>query len=460
VGFLKRTGLLLAAGLLIPACNNSSGTSTPVTIPAPPNTLVATTRSTARIDLTWISTSTNEDNFVIERSDDGGATYSQVGTSPRGVTGFSDYGLLPNHPYYYRVAASNVAGKSTYAGPSLATTNPLLWKASTGGPGIRADHTAIFDGANQRMILFGGQDDFFTFYNDTWALDLTLTTTALTTPPTNHWALLGTTGSPPSARIGHSAIYDAANNRMIVFGGEDGSPSPLQNDVYILTLGVSPSWSKPATLGTAPTARLGHTAVYDPTNQRMVVFGGTDNKTENLDCFFLSLPTTPPFVWTPAPFGPIQRTEHAAAYDHTHQQMILFGGLDQQTQGDGSILNDETWSLTLGNSPFWTPLTFSGTPSFREGHTLIMDSFNQRMILFGGDTTFGPLTTPNDEVWALRLDQTPTWVFLSPSAGAPPPKRYGHTAIYDNVLNRMVVYGGYGDNSGFPGLQDTVISDQ
>jgi hypothetical protein len=463
---LKTVGRLLLVLLLaslLPACGgNGDNPKPPVTPATAPTTLVATSGSSGRIDLTWIDTSDNEFEFRIQRSDDGGTTYAQVGSSPMNTQAFSDAGLLPNKTYYYRVTAWNGAGNSPFAGPSNATTKSLAWKSTIGGPGIRAEHSAIYDSLGRRMILFGGQDDFFTYYNDVWSLDLLPTTATLTTPPTNHWAPLTPTGVPPSIRFGHSAIYDAQNNRMIVFGGQDDTLPPsasYRNDVHVLTLGTTPAWSQPAILGTPPSGRLGHSAVYDAAKQRMVVFGGNDAGSEKVDGFFLSLPLTPPFVWSSAPIGPIKRTKHSATYDGMRQQMIVFGGLDHVQLPDGSDLNSETWSFALAGTPVWTPWAFSGgTPSMRWGHSAVYDADNQRVVLFGGDTTFGPGPTANNELWSLQLHATPAWTFLSPNSGTPPPARWAHTAIYDSGSKRMVIYGGY-DSSLFAAFQDTWILD-
>src|SRR5204863_8409399 len=107
-----------------------------------------------------------EFEFRIERSDDNGVTFTQVGSAPKESTAYSDLGLLPNQTYYYRVTAWNSLGNSPYTAPAFATTKPLVWKSTIGGPGIRADHSAIYDSLGRRMILFGGQDDAFFLYND------------------------------------------------------------------------------------------------------------------------------------------------------------------------------------------------------------------------------------------------------------------------------------------------------
>ncbi len=61
------------------------------------------------------------------------------------------------------------------------------------------------------------------------------------------WTQLSPTGVPPSVRDHHSAVYDSANNRMMVFAGDDGSCSG-GNDVWVLSnadgTGGTPVWTQ------------------------------------------------------------------------------------------------------------------------------------------------------------------------------------------------------------------------
>jgi hypothetical protein len=453
LGSSRKAWVLMAVCILGPSC--SPTTHKPKTTPAlPPTNLVATPATTARIDLTWTDNSDNEAGFKVNRSEDGGGTYIEIASLPLNTQVYSDLGLLPGKTYFYQVAAWNGLGSSAFAGPVSATTKAMIWNSFTvGGPGIRADHSAIYDSLGHRMIVFGGQDDAFTFYNDVWAFDLSKTTSATTSP----WSPLTAAGSGsnvPNPMVGHSAVYDSQYNRMIVFGGLDGSG--YQNDVFILTLGVTPTWTKAAFTGTQPSGRIGHTAIYDFANQQMVVFGGYDGTVEKADLWLLSLPQNPPFAWAPSPAGggPVKRTEHAAVYDGFRQQMFVFGGLDNVALHDGSPMNNDTWSLTLGSPSIWVQHSFASTPTFRIGHAAVYDAANQRMVVFGGDTT--TLPTASSEFWSLRLDTPSTWTFLSP--GTPPDARYGHTAIYDSGFQRMVIFGGY-DSSPVPTFSDTWLSD-
>ena len=98
-------------------------------------------------------------------------------------------------------------------------------------PSARAYHAMAYDAANDRAIIFGGASNC-TPLNDVWVL-----THASGQTGTPAWVQLAPTGPAPDGRYGTSAAYDAANNRLIVFGGAAGSncsgAPPLRNDVWI-----------------------------------------------------------------------------------------------------------------------------------------------------------------------------------------------------------------------------------
>jgi hypothetical protein len=77
-------------------------------------------------------------------------------------------------------------------------------------PFVLVSHSAIYDAANQRVIVFGGWNGR-QFSNSVWALDVTEGSEA--------WGQLLPEGPLPPSRGQHTAIYDAANQRMIVYGG-------------------------------------------------------------------------------------------------------------------------------------------------------------------------------------------------------------------------------------------------
>ena len=305
---------------------------------------------------------------------------------------------------------------------SLAGTPAWTKLTPTGTPpSARVSHTAILDPLRSRMLIFGGSDAAG-YRNDVWSMTLS---------GTPNWAQLTVTGTPPSARDEGTAIYDSFNDRMVVFAGN--STAGLLNDVWALTLAGTPAWSQLSTGGTGPASRGQQTSIYDPVRNRMVVFGGAISGGSLNDVWTLSLAST--LSWTkltPSGTAPVARHSHAAIYDPGNDRMVVYGGTDGENE-----LGD-VWAMSLGASPAWTKLAPTGTPpSLRDSHSAIYDPVRARMVVFGGFNG----TIALSDVWALSLTGAPAWTQLAP-AGTTPDPRQRHTAIYDPVRDQMVVFGG------------------
>src|SRR5439155_2954727 len=90
---------------------------------AAPSNLVATAVSATSVNLTWSDNSSNEDNFVVERSSDQ-TNWSTV-TLPANSFSYSDTGLNPG-VYYYRVKATKTAGTSSNYSNTATVDTQLL----------------------------------------------------------------------------------------------------------------------------------------------------------------------------------------------------------------------------------------------------------------------------------------------------------------------------------------------
>jgi len=192
-------------------------------------------------------------------------------------------------------------------------------------------------------------------------------------------------------------------------------------------------WTGISAAGSSPGVRLGHAAIYDPIRDRMIVWAGENEGGFLNDVWELSLGGLP--TWTqlsPTGASPSARINFSAIYDPVRDRMLVFGG--------GPTLYNDTWALSLSDLS-WTELAAAGVrPAARLGHTAIYDPVRDRMIVFGGDPSW------RHDTWALSLSGDPVWTEIVPS-GLVPPGRQSHSAVYDAVRDRMVVYGGYPNRS-------------
>jgi hypothetical protein len=266
------------------------------------------------------------------------------------------------------------------------------------------------------------------------------------------WSELVTGAGPTTG--GATANYDARNNRLIVFLPQGGS-TPAQT--WVLTnangLGGTPAWIELQPTGTAPEDNGASTAVYDAPANQLIVYGGCSASCGSPLSTVYVLTNANGLGGTPAwsesfPTNPIAREAQSAVYDPTTNSMITFGGglaFFGTDQNDTNVL-----APANGSSPTWTTLsTAGGPPPIREGHSAVYNSAKNTMIIFGGDdavSTCCPYDIVDyNDVWTLSNANghggTPTWTQLQPQ-GTPPPTRTDHSAVYDQSRNVMYIFGG------------------
>lgn len=476
--------LAILFSIAVAACGGGSTTTaiTPPDITPPTVSSTSPTNSATGVAVNTAITASFSENmdaatitaasFTLNNGVIGAVTYS--GTTAT----FTPTGNLASSTTYTATITTAVkdAAGNAMAAPytwTFTTTAPVWTQlVPTGGPpGVRVSHTAVFNPTNNRMIVFGGLNGpgvvtTHPMFNDVWVL----TNADGTGVVASTWTQLSPTGSPPSARGTHSAVYDAVNNRMMVFGGDPniGSCFGAVNDVWVLTnadgTGGTPTWAQLSPTGGPPNLRQSPQAVYDSATNRMMVFGGMTNACGSLsnDVWVLQnangLGGTP--IWTQLlPVGgPVPRASHSAVYDSANNRMVVFGG----GTATGSV--NDVWVLQNANgigTPLWTQLNPTGVPpSARSSHAAMYDLANNRMVVFGGVGGVDVSGRLND-VWVLVNANgvgTPAWTQLSPT-GVPPSVRDSHTAVYNPAMNRMVVFAGRTCTGTCTGPEFSALSD-
>ena len=140
-------------------------------------------------------------------------------------------------------------------------------------------HSAVFDSSSDEMIVYGGYDASQVPISEVWVL----ANVSGSAGPAS-WAKLALSGGP--ARSEHSAVYDAANKRMIVFGGFDETTART-NQVWVLSnadgTAGTPTWTRVAIVGPEPPPRRNAYANYGPISNRLIIFGGEDDSRSKLN---------------------------------------------------------------------------------------------------------------------------------------------------------------------------------
>jgi hypothetical protein len=225
--------------------------------------------------------------------------------------------------------------------------------------------SGVYDPSNNRLILFGGRVCFTnqstcTVYNEVWVL-----TNANGTSGTPNWTQLSPTGTAPDARFALPAAFDSTNNILMIFGGNTSTQTNApasggSSETWVLTnangASGTPTWSKLAPTATPP-ARGFHSTLYDATNNRLIIFGGTG--TDNIvrkDVWILTRANgtggTP--QWTEyGSCSPIitARAGHSAIYSPIRNKMVVFAG----NIGNSVLVND-LWTFSGANGISSTPV--------------------------------------------------------------------------------------------------------
>jgi hypothetical protein len=213
------------------------------------------------------------------------------------------------------------------------------------------------------MVVFGGVNGT-TYLNDVVAYNLAA----------NKWEQIKVGGTPPSPRIGHTAVIDTLKNQMVVFGGV-GSDARYLDDVCFLDL-TNYVWGSCQKRNGSSIARAYHSAIVSPLNV-MIVFGGKSSTTTFSDTLCYSLLSYSWFSCATSTDAPGARFQHTAVVSAIHK-MAIFGGKDSS----GTVFGD-VWNLDVFTYK-WQQTDPTGVPmNPKYAHTAVSTPFGS-MVLFGG----------------------------------------------------------------------------
>jgi len=296
-----------------------------------------------------------------------------------------------------------------------------------------------YDSTTQRVILMtdSGEDPDVVTPIDTWAYD----------PVANSWTQLPPAGTVQPPRIGGPAMnYDPTTQRLIMFGGCDRTDTQTRDGVVVRypTAGtwafdpVANTWTDLNPAGTVPPVRLEGATAYDPATQRLILFGGVNNGPAGYGGFPLG------DTWA---YDPVANTwtelKPARPVPPARSSKMVYDPTTGRmimfgSAGEGDVLND-TWAYDpVANR--WTELKPSGTiPEKRMGFGIAHDPSSHRVVMFGGCNL--DQTKFYNDVWAYDSVAN-TWTELAPSGALP--RACIASMVYDEATERIIMFAGGG----------------
>ncbi|MFH1226482.1 MAG: hypothetical protein V1701_01095 [Planctomycetota bacterium] len=351
----------------------------------------------------------------------GGAFLNDGARFYPGIPPGYSYGAWPDIIGYS--SATNPNGNTQYiTGFTYSNINGWTTTNALNAPTPRSGHTAVWDATDSSMIIWGGRNA--NDYHNTGGIYNRLS---------ESWTSTSTVNAP-QPRDEHTTVW--TGTEMIVWGGKNDTTYYADGGRFNPSTG---SWT-PLIINSLSSSRQRHTAVW--TGTEMIIWGGDAGITATYNTgskYYPSNPISNRWASVSGNNAPTARTQHTAVYNAG--TMIVWGGASQNTD-TGVITWFNTGSTYNIGADNWTTINnaLANTPISRAGHTAIWTG--TKMVVWGGaqGTNYlndGGLYTPG---------APGTWATISTTDV--PATRSGHTAVWDSTDSKMLVWGGYNEVGG------------
>ena len=206
--------------------------------------------------------------------------------------------------------ANNCSGCDQHCGKgrtcSTSACTPNWVKTADPPVGFVARERMAYTAMGSKVFVWGGLDGAGKYLADGAVYD----------PDADTWATVGTTGTPPAARVGATAVWTGAV--VVVWGGGNGNSDFTGGSRFDP---VSNSWQVMSTVG-APTGRRGSYGFW--TGSRVLIYGGVDRNGTASATAGLYDPVNDKWTIASTANQPLPRNDPTLAW--TGSLMLLYGG--------------------------------------------------------------------------------------------------------------------------------------
>ncbi|MCI4355775.1 MAG: hypothetical protein L3K18_01355 [Thermoplasmata archaeon] len=310
--------------------------------------------------------------------------------------------------------------KTLFTTDSRATAVLTPLASNLTGPLGRIGPIFVYDPPTGAFVMFGGHRSQ-AGVGGTWEYKA------------GRWTNLSLTTMPPPRSLA-SAVYDPTLGGVLMFGGNGGPFPSYLNDTWLFKNG---SWTDltPNLVGhRSPSATYGAGFTYDAKDGYALLFGGMlASGYSNSTWAFRNNTWFQPSCVGAGCHAPIPMVGPSLTYDPSIQRVVLYGGYGYPPHAFATQLNG-TYRFLNGN---WSP-AIHATPRHSPGglyeQSTQWDPSCQCLVMFGG---INGVAHPTDHTWEYVNF---TWIpVLTPS---PPPGMYMEQLAYDPTSHSMILFGG------------------
>ncbi|HEV8128388.1 MAG TPA: kelch repeat-containing protein [Candidatus Eisenbacteria bacterium] len=311
----------------------------------------------------------------------------------------------------------------------------------TGDFQARGWNHMLYDPVGRRMVLFDGYTDathpYSIYANAIWTYDPVANRLSL--QKVNNWTRqngktvpLPANSTDPTPFDRHSYSCTAIvpeKNRLYMWGGANSSVgNDYIGDTWVFDFATN-KWRMIDT-PTHPFNVFEQTMTFDPTTNRLVLFGGASSSYQNGDGAWLFNVATETWEAASTAGGATQRTSQSMVYDPIRRVSWMFGGGAYPNPGN------ELWSFDAASAT-WSRVTPSGpVPSPRRFGAMAYDSRHDIVMLWGGIYDTNSLY---NDTWILH-PSTKQWVQLSPPVSPPTTDMNSEDLAYDEENDVFVLH--------------------
>ncbi|MFV2014334.1 MAG: Kelch repeat-containing protein, partial [Candidatus Heimdallarchaeota archaeon] len=237
-----------------------------------------------------------------------------------------------------------------YSSNTWENMNPIV------SPTPQQGHAMVYDPSIQKVVLFGSGAQ-------TWTYQYSINTWEQQTPQVS-----------PSPRLYFSLVYDTTRQKVIMMGGNTGTFETWEMD------STSFNWTNLSPITPLPQL-FAFASSYDQANDKIIVFGGQNTTSLAIndgETYAYDYPSNEWTLLNPL-IDPSDRRFYGRpmGYNVQAEKSAFFGGI---TNGGNS---DETWTFDYSTTS-WELIPTTGTPSARWIHTMVFNSKVNKFVMFGG----------------------------------------------------------------------------